>query len=108
MSEEQKRKHYTSKEKVAILKEHLAGKRPVSEVCERHGLAPNMFYRWQEGFFMRAADCFDKTAAGRPSSGAKAAEQRYSEMALKMARKNEVLSELMEEHVALKKKLGLL
>jgi len=38
MSEEQKRKHYTSKEKVAILKEHLAGKRLVSEVCEMHGI----------------------------------------------------------------------
>jgi transposase len=108
MSEEQKRRHYTSKEKVAILKEHLAGKRPVSEVCERHGLAPNMFYRWQEEFFMRAEDCFDKPATGRPSAAARAAEKRCSEMALKMARKNEVLSELMEEHVALKKKLGLL
>jgi transposase len=108
MSEEQKRKHYSSKEKVAILKEHLAGKRLVSEVCEKHGISPNMFYRWQEEFFMRAEDCFDKPISGRPSAAAKAAEQRYSEMALKMARKNEVLSELMEEHVGLKKKLGLL
>lgn len=108
MSEEQKRKHYTSKEKVAILKEHLVGKRPVSEVCEKYGLVPNMFYRWQEEFFSRAEDCFDRTIQGRPSTAAKAAEQRYSDMALKMARKNEVLSELMEEHVALKKKIGLL
>lgn len=108
MSEEQKRKHYTSKAKVAILKEHLAGKLPVSEVCDRHGLAPNMFYRWQEEFFLRAEDCFDKQTSGRPSAAAKAAERRQAEMELKMARKNEVLSELMEEHVALKKKLGLL
>jgi len=56
---EQQRKRYTSEDKVAVLKEHLAGKKPVSEVCERHGIAVNMFYRWQEEFFAKAAGVFD-------------------------------------------------
>ena len=57
--EEKQRKRYTSEDKVAILKEHLVGKKPVSELCERHGIAVNMFYRWQEEFFAKAAGVFD-------------------------------------------------
>ena len=90
---EGQRKRYTSEEKVAILKEHLAGRKPVSEVCERHGIAVNMFYRWQEEFFAKASGVFDSP---RPKPA----------HASRLIRKHEVLSELMEEHVALKKKLG--
>jgi len=42
---EGQRKRYTSEEKVAILKEHLTGRKPVSEACERHGIVVHMFYR---------------------------------------------------------------
>ena len=101
---DQQRKRYTSEEKVAILKEHLAGKKPVSEVCERHGIAVNMFYRWQEEFFAKAAGVFD---GSRPKPAqASRLEKRVADLEARLTRKHEVLSELMEEHVALKKKLG--
>ena len=32
------RKQYSPQEKVAILREHLLEGKPISEVCERHGL----------------------------------------------------------------------
>ena len=32
------RKHYTSEEKVAILRRHLLDKVPVSDLCEENGL----------------------------------------------------------------------
>ncbi len=57
--EGQQRKRYTSEEKVAILKEHLDGRKSVSEVCERHGIAVIMFCRWQEEFFAKAVGGFD-------------------------------------------------
>lgn len=102
--EEQQRKRYTSEEKVAVLKEHLAGRKPVSEVCERHGIAVNMFYRWQEEFFAKAAGVFDSPRP-RPARDSKL-EKRVADLESRLTRKHEVLSELMEEHVALKKKLG--
>ena len=102
--EEQQRKRYTSEEKVAILKEHLTGRKPVSEVCERHGIAVNMFYRWQEEFFAKAAGVFDSPRP-HPARDLKL-EKRVADLESRLTRKHEVLSELMEEHVAPKKKLG--
>ena len=45
------RKHYTSQEKVAVLRRHLLEHIPVSELCEELGLRPTVFYRWQKEFF---------------------------------------------------------
>jgi putative transposase len=45
------RKHYTSEEKVSILRRHLLDKIPVSDLCEELGLQPTVFYRWQKEFF---------------------------------------------------------
>jgi len=104
--EEKQRKRYTSEDKVAILKEHLVGKKPVSELCERHGIAVNMFYRWQEEFFAKAAGVFDGPRP-KPAKASKL-ERQVSDLESKLTRKHEVLSELMEEHVALKKKLGVI
>jgi len=40
------RKHYTAEEKVAVLRRHLLGKVPVSDLCEELGLQPTVFYRF--------------------------------------------------------------
>jgi transposase len=49
------RKHYTPEEKVAILRRHLLEQVPISEVCDKHGLRPTVFYRWQKEFFENGA-----------------------------------------------------
>ena len=98
------RKHYTSEQKVAMLKEHLVSKKPVSEVCAANGVAVNQFYRWQEEFFTRAGGVFDKSLV-KPSVEARL-EKRVADLESRLQRKHEVLSELMEEHIALKKSLG--
>ena len=45
------RKRFTSEEKVAILRLHLLEGTPVSDLCDKHGIGPSMFYRWQKDFF---------------------------------------------------------
>ena len=40
-----KRRQYSPQQKVGILREHFLEKRPVSEICEAHGISPSMFYR---------------------------------------------------------------
>jgi len=45
------RKHYTPGVKVAILRRHLLEQVPISELCDKHGLQPTVFYRWQKDFF---------------------------------------------------------
>jgi transposase len=40
---EQRRKHYTPEEKVAILRRHLVEGVPNSDLCEESGLQPTVF-----------------------------------------------------------------
>ena len=56
------RKHYTPEEKVAILRRHLLEQVPISELCDKHGLQPTVFYRWQKEFFENGAAAFQPKA----------------------------------------------
>jgi transposase-like protein len=96
------RKNYAAQEKVSILKEHLLDRVPVSEVCDKYGLQPTVFYRWQKQFFENGQAAFERKTAPA-QTGIERENQALKE---KLQRKNEVLSELMEEHVTLKKTLG--
>ena len=96
------RTNYSPEQKVAILKKHLVEREPVSDVCDRYGLHPTVFYRWQQEFFEHGAEAFRK----RKESGTKKLEKKVSALEDKLFKKHEVLSELMEEHIALKKSLG--
>ena len=96
------RKHYTPEEKVSILRRHLVEKAPVSDLCQEQKLQPTGFYRWLKEFFENGAAAFRKES-DRESRQDK---ERIAALEAKLDKKNEVLSELMEEHVALKKSLG--
>lgn len=96
------RKHYSPEEKVAILRKHLLEQVPVSELCDQCKLHPTLFYRWQKQFFENGAAAF---SAVPPKAANTRAEQRITALEERLQRKHEVLSELMEEHVRLKKEL---
>jgi transposase len=96
------RKNYSPTEKVAILRRHLIDKVPVSDLCDEHRLQPTVFYAWQRQFFENGAAAFERKA-----SSAETEHQRtIAALREKLRRKDEVVSELMEEHVQLKKGLG--
>ena len=97
------RKQYTAQEKVAILRKHLLEKIPVSELCDEYGLQPTVFYRWQKQLFEQAAETDLQRSRGSESARMK---RQVSELEAKLARKDEVLGEVMEEYVALKKSRG--
>jgi transposase len=96
------RKRFTPQEKVAILRLHLLEQTPVSDLCDQHGIHPTMFYRWQKEFFENAAAAFEP----RTRRAGDTKDRRITFLEQKLQRKNEVLSELMEEHIKLKKELG--
>ncbi|MBW2083088.1 MAG: transposase, partial [Deltaproteobacteria bacterium] len=96
------RRNYTAEQKVSILKEHLVEGKPLSDLCDAYDLHPTVFYRWQKEFFEKGARAFEKEVEGRT----KKLEHKIAKLEKKLTQKNEVLSELMEEHVALKKTLG--
>ena len=101
-----KRKKFSPEEKVRLLRLHLIEKEPVSDICDRHGLNPNVFYRWQKIFFENGATAFAQTGTGRKNSNAKKLERQNAQLKSKLANKDEVIAEIMASHVSLKKSLG--
>jgi transposase len=97
-----KRKKYTPEQKVQILKKHLVDRVPLSDLCDQYGLHPTVFYRWQKAFFENGAHAFNQ----RKDTDRVRLEKKIESLEAKLSKKHEVLSELMEEHVALKKSLG--
>ena len=95
------RKHFSPEQKVKVIKLHLVEGVPLSDLCDKHGIHPSVFYRWQKAFFERGHLAFENTE-GKSSQ----AEKKIAKLEKKITDKNEVLAELMEEHVALKKSLG--
>ena len=98
-----KRKNYTPEEKVATLRRHLIEKVPVSDLCDELGLNPTVFYGWQKQLFENGAAAFQRK---RKSNGPTPEVRKIEKLEAKLTQKNEVLAELMQEHVQLKKELG--
>ena len=98
------RRHFADHEKVAILKRHLIDKVPISDLCDELGLYPNLVYAWLKDFFENGHRAFEN---GRKAKAVDDANQaRIQQLEAKLARKNEVMAELMEAHTELKKSLG--
>jgi transposase-like protein len=97
-----KRHNYTPEEKVAILKRHLVDHVAISDLCDEYQLQPTIFYGWLKQFFENGASAFVRDTSRQK----RIEEQRIQQLEDKLRRKHEVLSELMEEHIKLKKELG--
>ena len=68
MSSTRALRHFTGREKVAILRQHLVDKVPVSDLCEEHGLHPTLLYRWQKEWFEQGAVVFDTSRSRNGSA----------------------------------------
>lgn len=97
------RRQFTPEQKIAILRQHLLEAVPISNLCDQHHIHPTLFYRWQKELFENGAAAFSKPPRS-PSVGK--AESTIERLEHKLRQRDEVLAELMQEHVALKKSLG--
>jgi len=97
-----KRRRFSSKEKVRILRKHFLENVPVSTLCEKNGINPSQFYRWQKEFFENGAVAFERERDAR----IRRLEEELKATRAKLAQKDEVIAEIMQSHVELKKSLG--
>jgi transposase-like protein len=96
-------------EKVKILREHLLEGVAISELCERHSILPGQFYKWQKQLFENGAAAFGP--ASKEEQGVSVVDERKLRKQVlnlegKLRQRDEVVSELMTDHIALKKSLG--
>lgn len=97
------RKNFTAEQKVAIVRRHLLEKVPVSVLCEEHKIHAAQYYQWQRQLFENGTQAFArKPNAANVRRQEDAQARRIAELEAKLQRKNEVVSELLEEHVQLK------
>jgi transposase len=94
-------RHRSAAEKTKLLRLHLIEKIPVSKICADERIAPSLFHRWQEQLFGNAALALEGKRPERNQD-----QQRIEKLEQKIRQKDEVLAELMAEHIALKKEFG--
>lgn len=98
------RRSFTAQEKLTAVRRHLVDKVPVSDLCDELGLQPTQIYQWQKMLFENGEAAFIKP--GRKAKRDDANEKKIKALESKIQLKNEVVAELLQEHVQLKKELG--
>lgn len=98
------RRQFTANEKAAVVRRHLVDKVPVSDLCDELGLQPTQIYTWQKLLFENAALAFLKP--GKQDRQQDLKDRKIEALEAKIQLKNEVVAELLQEHVQLKKELG--
>lgn len=97
------RKHLPGKDKIRALKRHFIEKKSISEVCESEKILPSKFYNWQRELFDKGEVVFESSRRNKAND---AAEKTIAALRVKIAEKNEVIAELMQEAINLKKANG--
>jgi transposase-like protein len=101
------RKFLTPVQKVAVIREHLLENIPVSDLCDKHGISPVNFYKWQRQLFENGAAAFERKAnAANERRAQDARQQKIELLEMRVQQKNEVIAELLQEHIQLKKANG--
>jgi len=101
------RRKFSAEEKAALLRQHLVDKKPVSDVCDEYGIQPSVFYNWQRQLMENIAAALDGGTGRRQSNGREEKLARENELLqAKLVKKDNVIAEVSEEFVRLKKELG--
>ena len=101
------RRHFSAEQKAAILRRHLVDKVQVSDLCDEYKLQPSVFYGWQRQL-MENLPAAVEFLGGRRKTNSREAElkRRVAALEAKLVKKDNVIAEISEEYVALKKDLG--
>lgn len=99
------RRQFTAEQKAVIVRRHLADKKPVSDLADEYGVQPSQIHAWVHQVLTQAERAFDRGAGSRKTQPSQE-QRKITQLQEKLTTKNEVIAELMQEHVQLKKELG--
>lgn len=101
-----KRRHFTPEQKAEVVRRHLSGKEPVSQLAEELGVQPSQIHTWVNLVLAQAERAFEKSQQNGRARTDQKKDRRIEQLEAKIADKNEVIAELMEANVRAKKELG--
>ena len=106
MNQKKARRTFTPQQKADAVRRHLADKVPVSNLAEELDVQPTLIHTWVGQVLVQAEKAFERAAGRTAKKADDAKDQKIAQLQEKLVKKNEVVAELMEEHVQLKKELG--
>ena len=105
-----RRRHWSAEEKLRIVEETLGGE-SVSVVARRHGVRPNLLYRWRRLMLEGGTIAVSSDDQVTPNRTVRQLEDRVRELERQLGRKTlevEILKEALEKSRAKKPTLHLL
>ena len=106
MMQKKTRRTFTPQQKAEAVRRHLSDKVPVSDLADELEVQPTVIHVWVRLVLDQAEKAFERSAGRTAKRADNAKDQKITQLQEKLAKKNEVVAELMEEHVQLKKELG--
>jgi transposase len=108
------RRRFGDDQKAAIVRRHLADKVPVSDLADEYSIQPSLIYLWIKQVLDQAERAFRQASGGKRRRTIEDAkdrritrlEEQLAQKDAKLAQKNEVIAELMEDNVRSKKAAG--
>lgn len=97
-----KYKIISSKDKVLILRELLENRTPINQLAEKYNISPNDIYLWRKKLFEEADKIFER----KSKNNQKREIDKQKHLEEKINRKDEVIAELVQENISLKKSFG--
>ena len=96
------RRIFSDVQKTEAVLAHIQEGVPVSQVCENLGIHPNQYYEWQKQAFSSLPQVFSRDVIRQERSH----QREVDNLKSKLSQKDEVIAELLTEHIALKKDWG--
>lgn len=98
------RRSFSAEQKALVVRRHLSGKEPVSQLAEELGIQPSQIHTWINQVLTQAEKAFQRSGGERRTE--RAERRRIEQLEAKLIQKNEVIAELLEENVRVKKANG--
>ena len=99
-----KRRTFSADKKAEILRRHIKDKVAVSDLCEEYGIQPSVFYGWQTQLLENMSTVLGSTKTR--DSRERELERKVDALEQRLTKKDNVIAEISEEYVQLKKELG--
>ena len=102
-----KRRRFTAEQKAEIVGRLLFNKEKVSDLADEYEIQPSLLYNWQRQLQTNLALALEDTDRLRQqSSRERTLEAKVEALEARLSKKDEVIAELSEEFVTLKKSAG--
>jgi transposase-like protein len=100
-------KRYSNTDKMKILREHLEGNTPISELADKYDVHPNAIYLWRKDLFENGAEILgrkSKSNAKVQKASDSKAKAKIAELEKTLQQRENLISELATDLITLKKK----